>query len=91
MSKESPHYIMFHIVNFSFQEMLRDVLGSVVSGRPILRGAFNDCQSANPKNASLLQIDKNIEKFIDWSSKAKVRAPVCQPCIHTDHYYHSSC
>ena len=55
----------------SAQEMLNDVLGSVVSGRPVLRGVYHGCQP-DPKNKTLLDINENIDKFINWDVRKKV-------------------
>ena len=57
--------------------MLGEVLGSMVSGRPIWRGSLRHCVDAEGANETKLQgmreMHVKVENFIDWGSKAKVR------------------
>lgn len=54
------------------QAMLNEVLGSVVSGRPIWKTSLHDCQP-EPKNQEILKQHETVQKYIAWDSKCKVR------------------
>ena len=54
------------------QDMLHEVLGSVVSGRPIWREALEECQGDVKNNTELLKLHKNITEFIAWDTRVKV-------------------
>ena len=56
------------------QDMLNEVLGSVVAGRPIWRGALTDC--AEEKTDALGHMHDAVQKYIDWGSKRKVGDPL---------------
>lgn len=55
--------------------MLHEVLGSVVSGRPIWREALQKCQEEfEHKNKTLLIMHRNVQDFIAWGSRIQARS-----------------
>ena len=52
--------------------MLNEVLGSVVSGRPIWRGSLSDCQTSAPKNETMMKQHNLIREFISYDEHSKV-------------------
>ena len=60
---------------FMDQDMLNEVLGSVVAGRPIWgRNTLYHCviNTTSPQGQLLLKYHDNVTKFIDWDSKCLV-------------------
>ena len=56
------------------QDMLNEVLGSVVAGRPIWKGALVDCAEENKK--ALGRKHEAVQKYINWGAKCKVGVPL---------------
>ena len=56
------------------QEMLNEVLGSVVSGRPIWNLALSHCaiNRTNPQGLQLMRKQKAVENYINWKTKQQV-------------------
>ena len=52
--------------------MLREVLASVAIGRPVWRKALTSCKPKGSNSTALLDLQKNIDRFINWEDKAKV-------------------
>ena len=51
--------------------MLHEVIGSVVTGRPIWRDSLSVCLTV-PKDEASLAPHVAVQKFINWTDKAKV-------------------
>ena len=48
------------------------MLGSVASGRPVWRKALTSCQPKGSNSTAVLDLQKYIDRFINWEDKAKV-------------------
>ena len=59
------------------QEMLEEVLGSVVAGRPIWRGSLMGC--AEEKTEDLGRKQAAVDLYINWGEKLKVGDPLLDP------------
>ena len=60
---------------FMDQDMLNEVLGSVVSGRPIWKDTLWACavNRTNPQGLLLMQRHEAVGKYINWGKKCQVR------------------
>ena len=56
---------------FMDQDMLNEVLGSVVSGRPIWKDTLSAC-AVNGTDPELARQHKAADKYINWGAKCRV-------------------
>lgn len=57
---------------FMDQDMLNEVLGSVVAGRPIWKSTLTDC-AIDKTETTLARKHEAVQLFINWVAKCKVR------------------